>query len=597
MTMPRSIAIPILISAFGAAPLAAVCEPGTVASPASFDGVIRPALAQDINPADDIVEVDLTAREVLWDFDVGQPTMIYSYNGVTPGPMIEANLGDTLVVNFCNDLVEPTTIHWHGVETPATMDGSNISQLAVPPGGTFRYEFPLLVAGTFWYHPHIRTNVQVEQGLYGALIVHDEDTDTLLDLPDLEHVFMLDDILIDPGTGQIVDSFAGTKGEVAVEQLDGREGNFQLFNGKFNPDLTMGRGRPHRIRMINTANARFMRMSIPDHLFYRIGGDQGLLEETITIQPAVPVPTAGTTPAQGAGSLRPIPTHVSDPDPTTGVLLTPGERADLLIFLQGDSGEIVRLEWHDTKRGRHVVTFAEECCDVTLTHDGPDGTLNALSFAAIELTGAELQTTYSPPTTLVELTPIDVAGAAALPLVMGHTIPDWNTGESVMFLQAPMKPFPALTPEDVHSVNANGTFIWEVKNLTGSHHNFHTHGFGFQHIETEYVDLDNPMNDRIEPATILENKDTFIIRSRPGGVRLRSWSITRFAVNFRDAGREGLLTATGKVPTDGKSGGWLAHCHLIDHPTIGMMTFFQIRDLFNDGFESGDTSAWPKTVP
>jgi FtsP/CotA-like multicopper oxidase with cupredoxin domain len=53
------------------------------------------------------------------------------------------------------------------------MDGSNISQKAMPPGGYFRYEFNLLEASTFWYHPHIQTNEQVEKGFYGALIVHD----------------------------------------------------------------------------------------------------------------------------------------------------------------------------------------------------------------------------------------------------------------------------------------------------------------------------------------------------------------------------------------------------------------------------------------
>ena len=102
---------------------AQACDPGTIAAPASFEGVIRPALALDVNPADDIVEINLTAREATWDFDIPfanrvPPTSIYTYNGVTPGPMIEANVGDTLVVNFCNDLDEPTTIHWHGLETP-----------------------------------------------------------------------------------------------------------------------------------------------------------------------------------------------------------------------------------------------------------------------------------------------------------------------------------------------------------------------------------------------------------------------------------------------------------------------------------------------
>ena len=568
--------------------VAGVCAPGTVASPASFTEVIRPALAEDINPDANIVEIDLTAREAQWDFGIDgtPPSDVFTYNGVIPGPMIEANIGDTLIVNFCNDLNEPTTIHWHGLETPANMDGSHIAQLTVGPGESFRYEFPLLIAGTFWYHPHVRTNVQVEQGLYGALIVHDEATDAQLSLPDLEHVFVLDDVLIDLETGVIADSFAGTKEEVAVEQLDGREGNIQLFNGKFSPNLTMERQKPHRIRMINSANSRFMRMSVQHHPLYRVGGDQGLIEDTITIPPAAS-PLPGVPPASkpdGEVGTR----HVSDPNPTTGIILTPGERADVVVFLEGDSGDLVRFEWHDMPRGRHSVAFDPACCGVTISHP-PDGQNLQLLYANIELFGSGFQTIFNPPTSLVDLQAIGTSNAPTLPLVMGHTIPDWEDGTVKMFLQAMMKPFGVLTPEDVYTVIPNKTYIWEVRNLTGSHHNFHTHGFAFQHIETEFVDLDaldDPFLNRIEPATHLENKDTFLVPSRPSGVRLRSWSISRFAVNFRDTGRKGQIKAGGLVPTATTSGGWLMHCHLLEHSALGMMSFFQVEPaLFSDGFE------------
>ena len=172
-------------------------------------------------------------------------------------------------------------------------------------------------------------------------------------------------------------------------------------------------------------------------------------------------------------------------------------------------------------------------------------------------------------------------------------MPDWNDGTVITFLQAMGKPFPMLTPDDVYTVEPRKTYIWEVKNLTGSHHNFHTHGFGFQHIETQYVDLDFPddeFRNRTVPATHLENKDTFLTPSRPGAVRMRSWSISRFAVNFRNDGREGQISASGKVPTATKSGGWLAHCHLLEHSSLGMMTFFQIDEhaMFSDGFEGDE---------
>ena len=570
---------------------AQVCAPGTVASPASFSGTIRPALAEDINPTANIVEINLTAREAQWDFGIPDTpaSSVFTYNGVIPGPMIEANIGDTLIVNFCNDLNEPTTVHWHGLETPANMDGSHIAQLTVGPGESFRYEFPLLIAGTFWYHPHVRTNVQVEQGLYGALVVHDETTDTSLSIPSLEHVFLLDDVLIDLETGVIEESFSGTKEEVAKQQLDGREGNRQLLNGKFRPNIDMERYVPHRIRMINTANARFMRMSVPFHPFYRIGGDQGLIEDMITKPPAFsPLPGVSLP---GESRIKVDPGHVSDPNPETGTILTPGERADVIFVPEGNSGDEMRFEWHDMARGRHTVTFDPECCGVTVSHP-PDGDALQKLYATIVLFGDLNETDYEPPTSLVDLQPISTTLAPTLPLVMGHTIPDWEDGTVKMFLQAMMKPFGVLTPEDVYTVEPNKTYIWEVRNLTGGHHNFHTHGFAFQHIETRFVDLDapdDPFLNRTEPATHLENKDTFLIPSRPSGVRMRSWSISRFAVKFRDDGRVGQIEAGGKIPTATTSGGWLMHCHLLDHSALGMMSFFQVyAPLFSDGFEDSE---------
>jgi FtsP/CotA-like multicopper oxidase with cupredoxin domain len=44
------------------------------------------------------------------------------------------------------------------------MDGTAAMQSPIPPGGTFQYTFELRDAGTFWYHPHVRSDSQVEKG-------------------------------------------------------------------------------------------------------------------------------------------------------------------------------------------------------------------------------------------------------------------------------------------------------------------------------------------------------------------------------------------------------------------------------------------------
>jgi FtsP/CotA-like multicopper oxidase with cupredoxin domain len=136
-------------------------------------------------------------------------------------------------------------------------------------------------------------------------------------------------------------------------------------------------------------------------------------------------------------------------------------------------------------------------------------------------------------------------------------------------------PFPAVTPADAVDAWIGDTKIWEVVNMTGGDHNFHTHGFQFQLLEVEYRDMDNPGNNVVIPAAYLEDKDTHIIPKRPGAFG-RSQTISRFAVLFDDTGREGLAEAFGKVPTETTSGGWLVHCHILEHSASGMMSFFEV---------------------
>src|SRR5919199_5097982 len=81
-----------------------------------------------------VVEVDLEAREVDWEFTPGRVTRVWGFNGRVPGPTIEARVGDVLEVHFINRLPEPTTIHWHGLRVPAAMDGTDMVQRPIAPG-------------------------------------------------------------------------------------------------------------------------------------------------------------------------------------------------------------------------------------------------------------------------------------------------------------------------------------------------------------------------------------------------------------------------------------------------------------------------------
>ena len=70
-----------------------------------------------------------------------------------------------------NNLPEPTAIHWHGLRVPAAMDGTGMVQRPVAPGEAFTCRFRLPDAGTFLHHPHLNKTVQLERGLYGAIVV------------------------------------------------------------------------------------------------------------------------------------------------------------------------------------------------------------------------------------------------------------------------------------------------------------------------------------------------------------------------------------------------------------------------------------------
>ena len=139
------------------------------------------------------VEYNLEASVFNWEIAPGKTIEAWGFNKQLPGPMLEANVGDTLVVRVTNKLKEPTIVHWHGIRIPAAMDGTGMVQKPIEPGETFEYRFVVPDAGTFWYHSHHNETIQMERGMYGALIVKDE-TDPVTDR---ERIFMIDDMKLD----------------------------------------------------------------------------------------------------------------------------------------------------------------------------------------------------------------------------------------------------------------------------------------------------------------------------------------------------------------------------------------------------------------
>jgi FtsP/CotA-like multicopper oxidase with cupredoxin domain len=264
-----------------------------------------------------VVAVELEAREVDWSIAPGTTIQAWAFNGQVPGPVIGGRVGDVLEVRLTNRLPEPTAIHWHGLRLPASMDGTEMVQRLVQPGESFTYRFKLLDAGTFWYHPHANETVQLERGLYGALIVRGDGEPEL----DREEVLVLDDVKLD--RKRRIAEFGGF-----VERHDGREGDARLVNGKVEPKLNIAAGQIERWRVVNASSARYVRLSIGRVPFRLLGTDGGLLEAPVTVD---------------------------------DVLLAPGDRVDIAVgpFVEGQEIAVEALSyWRMTIKRRKDERFA-----------------------------------------------------------------------------------------------------------------------------------------------------------------------------------------------------------------------------------------------
>ena len=153
---------------------------------------------------DGVKVMHLTAEEIPnHEFCPGLKAHCWGYNGRTPGPTIEAVAGDRLRIYVTNKLPAPTTVHWHGIRIINGMDGVNgLTQPAIQPGQTFRYEFAVPDPGTFMYHPHFDEMTQQSMGMMGMFIVHPKVRPA--DAPDRDYVIMLSEWRIDPGASRPV---------------------------------------------------------------------------------------------------------------------------------------------------------------------------------------------------------------------------------------------------------------------------------------------------------------------------------------------------------------------------------------------------------
>ncbi|KAI0634300.1 multicopper oxidase-domain-containing protein [Trametes polyzona] len=216
-------------------------------------------------------------------------------NGEFPGPTIETNTGDRIVVNVTNKLSNATAIHWHGLFQRNTnfYDGTAaITQCGIPPGESMVYNFTFDGwVGSTWWHAHAGT--QYTDGITGALIVHGKnesvpayDGDLAIQMADLYHGFSSDllNLYFTPG------GLEGTPGNEPVPDggtINGI-GQYGSSNGTFF-NATLAPNKTYRLRLINTGSFVAMRFSVDGHTLTVVEADGTAVQPVVVSAVSVAV--------------------------------------------------------------------------------------------------------------------------------------------------------------------------------------------------------------------------------------------------------------------------------------------------------------------
>ncbi|MEB3343419.1 multicopper oxidase family protein [Okeania sp.] len=433
---------------------------------------------------DGILELDLTTN--LNRINLGnKPAYLLNYNGQIPGPRLEAKPGDTIKINFTNNLPQPTNIHYHGLHIPITGNADNVF-LNIPSGDRFTYQFQIPEnhpAGMFWYHPHLHGFVaeQLFGGLAGLFIVRGE----LDEIPEVkaadEQFLVLQDFALDK-KGNMLPSQ-----ELSI--MTGREGNLITANGQLTPNFAISAQGLLRLRILNASTSRFYRLSLEEHPFYLIATDGGALAE---------------------------PLEMSE------LLLTPGERADVLVRANREPGKYRLLNLPYERVGMGMMGGG------MMGRNIPENQPQVLATVSYDkqVAAVPLPTKLIPVPSLPE--PEKVRR-----FQMNHgMIP----GQGMAFLFNGE----SYQPERIDTqVQLNTLEDWELINTGIMDHPFHVHGNAFQVLSRNG-----------KPETYRAWKDVVLVR----------------------AGETVLM----RMPFRDFAGKTVYHCHILDHEDLGMMGNLEI---------------------
>ncbi len=434
-----------------------------------------------------IVEVDLEAKPA-WVNVNGTMANLLTYNGSYPAPTIRAKKGDILKVHLKNSLPmmgtnilghdrSITNLHTHGLHVSPSGNADNMMVMLMS-GETFDHEYDLSMhePGTLnFYHPHIHGSVaeQYWGGMAGALVV--EDDTTVLSAYET-HLMVIKDITLAGGAPEPYTSL--------MDYMHGKEGNTVMVNGQVNPLLTVKPGQVQRWRIVNACNARFLKLGLEGHTLQIIGTEGGLLNK---------------------------------PYPVSSILLSPGERIDVLVKANQKSASYRLLALPYSRMGN---MGSQQVTLLTLSYKG-----SRTSDAVPSVINPEA----------VRINPM-IAKTERIELSMGQG-KGYINGIS-------------FTMENYYAIHSHlGTYeIWEVVNQSGMDHPFHQHVNGCQVLSITGGDASY--------ASFLTNSPAW-----KDVVLIPKWGTVRMLVPVMDY-----------------PGMSMFHCHIVEHEDIGMMGIWHIMD-------------------
>ncbi len=440
-------------------------------------------------------------------FFSGDQTETMGINGPILAPTIILNKGQQVNFEVTNLLFDSTTIHWHGMHVSSENDGGPHTPIA--PFTVWSPSFEVKdKASTLWYHPHLHhmTNMHVQMGIAGMIIVRDEE-ESALQLP---RTYGIDDIPLVIQTK----GFTNTNQIVAETAMD----TTVMVNATIDPYVNLP-GQVVRLRVLNGSSERVYNLGLSNgNSFFVIGTDGGLL--------AAPV---------SKNRLK----------------LAPGERAEILINLQGMEGQTIKLMSFSSELPNGTYGAAQPGM-------GPGQTianyslnpLNGSNFdlLSIQITSPTGNPIFTIPSTLVSPTPwIEGTQNATKTL----TFSPQNMGPTA--IAGPFFINSTLFNMDVinYQIPLNNIEIWTLQNNTPIAHPFHIHNVPFYILD---------INGVAPPPELAGRKDVVLV---PGGQ-----GTVRFITKFEDFANE-------NVP-------YMYHCHMLTHEDGGMMGQYIVYDPQNN---------------